>query len=462
MSKFASQGMPPIVFSWKKIAALGGVITLLLVGLVYAIGGTGHNNYENWQLKQGVFGDVAIVDTPGYYVSNFARIWTYPRSVQVNYDNAAAQGTPEDEVVEVTFNDGGIAVVSAMVRYTLPTDAKQREKLHQSFSGNVHNVTAAVRAHLVNCLKNTAPVMSASEHQSARKAEFNLVVEEQFRNGLYEMRKVEKTLKDQNDQFGKPITVYATEVVTDSSGKPTIVYPSPLTDYGIQIAQFSVTDTQYDAKTKEQFAAKKESYLAAEKSKAQQQQEVQQRLMTVEKGLREKAEITAEGNKEKEKAVIEATKKVEVAEQEKRQAETVANQKLSVAKIDKEEALTRASKDLEVAQIRTKAAEQDALAIKTLAEAEKQKIAMGGAITEKERVLAQIAADRDARVAEKLAQIRGPQIIFGGNGGSGTGDNGVSTDWQAGMWNMILLRNAIGDINKPLIFQPTQALPETK
>ena len=180
-----------------KLVLVGlAVLTVLAVALVIGTGGFGHNNFENWQLKQSVSGNVEVVDSPGYYTKMFATVWTYPRSVQVFYSKDAKEGNSEDESIDVTFNDGGQAQMSCMVRYNTPTSVEQRQKLHQNFSGNIHNVTAAVRAHLVNCLKNTAPMMSASENQSARKAEFNLLVEEQFKNGLYEMRKVTKELKD--------------------------------------------------------------------------------------------------------------------------------------------------------------------------------------------------------------------------------------------------------------------------
>ena len=252
--------------------------------------------------------------------------------------------------------------------------------------------------------------------------------------------------------------MYATEVVTDKEGKPIIVYPSPLKSFGVEIAQFSVTGTEYDPKTREQFAAKKESFLAAEKSKAQREQEVQQRLMTIEKGLREKAEVEAESNKAMAKDVIEATKKVRVAEQAKEEAETVANQKLAVAKIDKEEGLTKASKDLEIAVIRTKAAEQDALAIKTLADAEKQKIAMAGAITEHDRVLAKIDADARVGIATALANIKGPQIVMGGGTGSSSANG---SDWQSSMLTLVLLKNMGIDIG-PKTTIPFAPAPEQK
>ena len=77
----------------------------------------------------------------------------------------------------------------------------------------------------------------------------------------------------------------------------------------IGILQFSVTETQYDEQTLQQFAAKKQSYLAAEQAKAQRQEEYQQRLMVTERGLRQVAEIEAAENQEKKKATIAAEQK---------------------------------------------------------------------------------------------------------------------------------------------------------
>ena len=79
------------------------------------------------------------------------------------------------------------------------------------------------------------------------------------------------------------------------------------------VMQFSITLIEYDPATLAQFAAKKQSFLNAEKSKAQRQEEVQRRLMIEEQGLRQIAEIQAAENQKKERAVIEASQKEEVA-----------------------------------------------------------------------------------------------------------------------------------------------------
>ena len=95
---------------------------------------------------------------------------------------------------------------------------------------------------------------------------------------------------------------------------------SPLNRYGIKIIQFSVTETTYDDQTLQQFAAKKQSYLAAEQAKAQRQEEQQQRLMIIERGLRQVAETEAAANLEKKKATVAAQQEQEVAVIKKAQA----------------------------------------------------------------------------------------------------------------------------------------------
>lgn len=437
------QEFSPQDFPIKKIVSLVIALGLLIVLLGVTFNFIGRNDVSTWQVKQSLNGEVTVIDEPGYYFKPFAKVWTYPRSIQTFYDDER-KDNKKDETIGVTFNDGGTAKVSAMVRFGLPADKEQRLQLHRTFgnSNDCENITDAVWAHLVNTLKVSAPLMSASENQAGRKAEFNQVVEEQLRNGLYQMKIIPKIAKDQTDDKGQAITIYQTEIYLEN-GKPKLAQSSPLSDYGLFVTQFSITGTVYDEQTLKQFASKKESFLAAEKSKAQREQEVQQRLMTVEKGLREKAEVEAEANKEKAKVTIEAEQKVVVAAQQKLEAETVANRQLAIAEIEKKEAETKANNKLEVARIMAKAADEEAKAIKTLANAQQEKIKSGGAITDKERILAEIARDRDVQIAQHLSNIRTPNIIMNG-GGTGASSEG----WQSNLMNLVMLRMAGIDFNK--------------
>ncbi|MBU0553155.1 hypothetical protein KKB55_06225 [Myxococcota bacterium] len=423
--------------SMFKLAGAGVVIVLALTLLYSAFSGLfGKNDDHTWQIRQTIGGDVAVIDTPGYYWNGFAKVWTWPRAMQAEYSAHVEEGGKEDRSVQVTFNDGGTAQINMMVRFELPSTKELRRRLHRDFSGNPENVRQAVRAHLINCAKSTAPLMSASEHQSARKSEFSQIVEEQLSRGVYTTRKVERQVKDQTDEKGKPITIFTTEVVVDDKGKPIISQKSPLQEYGIVILQFSVTGTEYDAQTRKQFAAKKTSFLAAEQSKAEREQEVQQRLMIIERGLREKAEVEAQANKAKAKAVIEGEQRAEVAMQQKRQAEIQAEQILAVARLEKQQAEVRAEQEkaqariqaekglavagvhkeqaeleanrgLSVAEITKKQAELEASKVLSVAEIQKQQAELEAnkvlEVTKIQKTQAETVADQEVEVAKRQA-----------------------------------------------------------
>jgi hypothetical protein len=457
----------------KQISAIAGGAAILLIFVLTLSLGLGSNDDQNYQIKQSITGNVTVIDTPGWYLKMGATVWTYPRSVQKHFSASVDEGGVKDESIRVTFNDGGTAQVSAMVRFQTPIEEKMRRQAHQDFSGQVENMTQAVRAHLINCAKSSAPLMSASEHQSARKAEFSQLVEAQLTNGLYKMRRIKKDpqakLDDKGDELldEKGETVYeeqgprfSTEIVVDGQGVPVIAQPSPLKTYGITILQFSVTSTDYDNATRQQFEAKKQSFLAAEKSKAEREQEVQQRLMVTEKGLREAAEAEAIANVELTKATILADQEKQVAEtaaaktlavaeltkqealtkaqQDKEVAETAAAQLVAVAELAKEEALVKAQQELEVAELKKQAAIAEAEAITTLAEAEAVKIDKAGALTELQQALIQAAIDRDAKVAEALSKIAVPAVIMGSGGnGAVPGDASYTND----LINLNLMKN---------------------
>ncbi len=414
------------------------VITLTVAGLLVLLalltGALGKNNYQNYQVKQSLNGNVTIQSTSGIYQKWWAKMYTVPKAIQCHFSSELTEGEKVDDSIRVTFNDGGTAQVNCMIRIQTAIDNEKRLKTHEDFSSDPELIKKAVHAHLVNILKATAPCMSASEHQSARKSEFNNLTTEQLTKGLYKYRKIETQVKDPTDENGKMITIAKTEVVLDEDGMPIISQASPLELYGFVVQQFSITKTQYDPQTLKQFATKKESYLQTESSKAEREREVQQRLMVEEKGLREKAEIEAVANVERAEAIIKAEKEKEMAEISAQMKVTVAEQEKLEAEKVKEKALIVAQQAQEVAVIALEAARAEAEAIVLLAEAEQKRIDLAGKITEREQILAEISAKRDANVAKELAQIAVPttMIVGGGEGGS--------TDVTTHLMNMRLLQ----------------------
>ena len=421
----------------NKLIAFTALVVILLIAVftVFSI-----NQEQEWTFVQTPSGSTKIVNTAGMYTSWWGSEYAYPRAIQANYYKAVTDDSPTDESIRVTFNDGGYADMDTMVRFATPTSNEQQLSFHREFGGNLDKIEWAVWSHLANCLKASGPLMSSSEHQTSRNGEFTQVVRQQLEEGIYEMRRVERVLQDQFDDKGKPIVVFATEIVRDEKGRPIISQVSPLKVLGMSISQFSITAADYDNTTLEQFSQKKNAFLNAEKSKAQREEEVQQRLMIEERGRREKAEFEAKALKEKASAVIDAQKIKEVAELEanklKAVAETNAQRELEVARLNKQTAETKANQELEVAKIERMAAEENAAREVALAQAKEKSIALGGAITEKERVLAEINAQRDVRVAEQLSKIATPGVVIVG----GDGKEGTASGLTENLINMTLLK----------------------
>jgi hypothetical protein len=420
--------------NFRVTAAIGAAALVLVIGLIGLYGIVGHNNDQNWQVLQSPGGTVTVIDQPGYYFKGFGTVWTYPRTMEAFYSSHPDENNGTDESIRVTFNDAGNAQVSSYVRVQLPTDTEKRRLMHRDFQANTDYIKGAIRAHLVNCIKASGPVMSASENQSSRKAEFNQIVEEQLAQGLFKMRRTSITLDDLVeiedggfDEAGnkvvreKKAVVQATEIVNDASGRPIVIQPSPLSHYGLA-----------------QFSAKKESYLNAERSKAQRQEEVQQRLMIEEKGRRQIAEIEAEENQKKAKALIQAQQAAEVAEIDKKRAVTDAQRKVEVAMQSQREAETLK----QIAKIEADTAELKKAATISVAEGKQKEIELGGGISDEKRVLAEIAAKRDVNVAEALSKVNVPSTVIVGGDGSG----GSMTE---NLLNMALLKST-GILKEPV------------
>jgi len=402
--------------SIKNILTTVFIGAIVIVLAVLFFGGFAQNEAQNWQHVQSVRGTQTIRDRAGWYLKMFATVTTYPRFVDVAYNDKDDEGGKAKESIRVTFNDGSTAQIETFTRYATPAIEQKRLEFHQQFSGNIRNASYSLKAHLINCIKTTGPLMSATENQAARKAEFTNIIENQLSNGLYEMKQVTRELKDRYDEDGRPITVQATEIITNEKGVQVVAQQSPLTDYGMGVLQFSVTGIVYDTETLAQFSAKKQSFLAAAKSKAQQAEMIAERLKIEEEGKKDKAQQEAISNVAKAKAVIAAELKAEVALQTKIQAETKAAQGLSVAKIAKEEKLTIANMGLEVAQINALEAAEVKRATILKAEGRKEAIELSGDITEIEQAMIDAEVAKAEAVAKAMENINVPQIMFIGGG----------------------------------------------
>jgi regulator of protease activity HflC (stomatin/prohibitin superfamily) len=429
--------------SAKVAAAVATAVFVCILALVIN-SSFSVNDAANWQIHQSVFGKVTVIDRAGVYFNGWGTVYTYPRYVEYYYTERPDRGSPTDESIRTTFNDGGTAQVSSFAKIRTPIETDFRLTFHQVFRGDLLSIRDAVEAHLANCIKATGPTMSSTEHQTARKAEFTQLCEGMLADGLYAMRREVSTVappvvlqtEKPDGHAGvaqEPEKRVSTEIVYDeTTGKPVIATESPLKRYGMAIEQFSILETNYDGKTLEQFAERKEVLLLTEKSKAEQAKFVQEKLRQKAEGEVTVEKIRQEGEKEKMQATVAAEKEAEVAEITKKQRVTEASQKVEVAEQAKLEAETLR----EIAEIKAKTAELEKQAQISEAEGKQKLLEIGGALSEEKLKLAELRKERDEAVAKALSGVKTPSVILNGSGGSGTGG-----DTQTQLLNMVLLRS---------------------
>jgi hypothetical protein len=412
------------IMSNKSILAIIIACVAVIGGAIIFTSALGVCDAQEWIVVQPLWGDTYVQEDPGPYIKGFAKTWAYPRNIEFRYNDDPSDGDKAIESIGVTFNDGGTADISTYIRVQTPLTETNRLAFHQQFGGIKDNIKASIKSFMIDCMKSTAPLMSASENQSARKSEFRQLVLNQMTNGLYDMNLEEVVKKDSTDTTGQEITLYKTTIRL-ADGKPIITTTSPITDkFKMEVTQFSVTATEYDPATKKQFAAKKEAYLGAEMAKASRSKEVQERLMIIEKGLREAAEAEAKGNVAKTTAVIAAELKAEVMLQTKIEAETKAQMALSVAETDKATLLMAEAAKFEQAVIAAATALEDKKAMIAIAEGKKEAIELSGEITELEEAQIRAEVDKVRAIADALRDINVPStmIVTGGEGGGNVTD----------------------------------------
>lgn len=435
-----------ITLKWAPVAAasVGILIILCCLPLVYE-----WNNDEHYQILEYPDGGIAVIDTTGYHLQYFGEVFTYPRYLDMT-DEPKVQGkTTIDNSVRVTFNDGGWGNMSNHLKIQLPSVAEKRIALHQHFGRSLDKgIEEAVMHHLINCLKNTGPLMSGSEHQSQRKAEFYQVVSDQLTKGLYVMERVkqevERTEKSPNSTDDHDVQ-YITRIKRNPDGTPVMAAPSPLTEYGISVVQYNQTNTVYDKDTETQISAKRNSYQLAEEAKAGVEKEHQMLQEVIGKGRLAVASIEAEELKTKKSTLVKAQQELDVKSINQQEQVTIAEQAVAVAG----ESLKQQTTELETSKIAVDIAKADAKALIALSKATNAKIAKGGSLSEKDKMLAEMRMRRNAAIAESIAKIPSPKtVIFNdGKGGGAAAASGAST--QETLMSLIMLQELGKNKNNP-------------
>ncbi len=456
-----------------KYALMSTVIAMVAL-IIVAKAFIGRNDMYTWQYVQKWNGHTFVQNEFGWYWKGLASVTTYPDVLEVYGTKKPCPQSPGDDSARVNFNDGGWADVDWYARIRLPKPTfeegetaemraaieQKQQAFHRMFR-SAPNAIAAVRAHARDCIGKTGNIMSASENQAARKAEFFEVAFGQFKDGYYEMRPVtirRKGLKDliqaveaastapqtavqpaaddappKEEPKDAPMlaqatqevvgessiesseTVRAAEVVIGADGKPVIAIPSPLAVYDVQVLQFSLSETEYDGGetdpptgTMAKFKEKRALLLATETARALAVQQAQERLMNIAEGNRAIAETEATANQEMARKVIAAQVLQEVDGVKKKLFEVQGATKVLVAEVMGKQL----EAERETAVLEAQTAENARKAAEITAKAQEQMIALGGAATEAEKALQEIYTKQTQDVAEGLPTLQVPDTVI--------------------------------------------------
>lgn len=380
------------------------VLVLAMIGIIMA-GGFTANNEETWTIIQKPFGDdrIVVIDSKEVFVPKyFGSEATYYDTYTVFFSDRPDEGGADDKSVTVQFSDKGTANFSANVVFSTPfANEDEQLEFHKLARGKESVIIQTVKSALNEASRFTAAKLTASKF-----------VEEQ-----------EQVTSDIRDR---------------------LMADTLLAKWNITIDAIKLSNINPDSKTKEQFTKQQEAILLAKEADMNKQKFEQQKLAT-------EADFANKIAKQKGEAEVVAVKARTDALREKELAEITAKRKVTVAEFEKEEAEVQkqraeidASKLVEVAKLNYLASVEDAKAVIELAQAEEKRIALAGAITETDRVLAEIGAKRDALVAKELAKIQVPQVVMGGGA-----DGGESTLTES-LLNLKLLQ-ATGVLDEPKV-----------
>lgn len=379
-----------------------------------------------------ITGQESMVADTGYNLYLFGRYnaWKNAMSVQASLTGGeSVQAEVESTQMSanlapksLVFLDQVDAFVSATSRFQLPADEDAFLRLARQYRTPENLLRTELIPAFQETLGATAALMSAEDYFQGGQTEFNNEFLRQMQDGIYLVRRIEKTviaegdragtanatLGEEQEQFGDETkTIFVVEKLLDATGQPRRKEQS-FTQFGISVTSARVTNVDPNAKFKERMGLRQQA--AADRAIAREQriQEEEQRLLAIAKGEREVAERQAAAK------VIQIERTTD-AQTEKQLAITAAEREREAARIAKEQAqilLEKARIDAEAVQVAADAAAYE----------KREILAADNALAQK--LEAYVAIQRVW--ADAFARRQVPTTVFGTTEGGAGSDSDVT------------------------------------
>ncbi|HBJ84603.1 MAG TPA: hypothetical protein DDZ88_12175, partial [Verrucomicrobiales bacterium] len=252
------------------IAAVLSVMVLVLSSMLFETNDAGYV-----QVKQAAgSGEMSVRTTPGVYLQLFGDIHEY--KISDVYDFNAGE-----EQILVRFNDAATARISGQIKYRLPVKEGSILQIHEDFRSFEAVQSDLVRQVVAASLKQSATHFGAEEVYSTRRSDFIDLVNAQIKSGIYATAYTERLRKDDE---GNNFIQRTVSVRLSADGKPIISEPSAFDRYDVELVQLVINDIDFDDKTDELIAKRKEAEQEQVVAKAKAERAKQDAITAQEQG----------------------------------------------------------------------------------------------------------------------------------------------------------------------------------
>jgi len=403
------------------IGLVAGFISFIVVwNSFYIVSGT------EYAIERTPAGDMQGVIEPGIHfkVPFLSSVHFYDQFQTVSYVDDDEDPETIGSLKRINFADTYGGYVGGTIRYQLSSNPELLVAMHKAYLNERNLITAGLKPVSKQLLTYTANQITGENFMQGGQNDYQIRIEDQGNKGLYITKrlkvKVQKNdsnvgLKNENpkDRKQRDSYIYKTVIQKDANGEP-LRQELPTTQYGIKIVQVTIDDFKPEKKLND-FINRKKDQIAIRQKLIEEQENERQSAVTAElKGNRERVEARQQMLKEKDAAIIQAQKQVELEQKES---------DLQVVRKNKE--LEVATANLGIQTANAKAAIQQAKAIeaKGLAEA-KVKEAMYNAVR---KDILQLETDK--AIAEfKYAALPKIQVAMPTNVMMSGSDSGIQLD----------------------------------
>lgn len=304
--------------------------------------------------------------------------------------------------IAITFIDRVGAAVQVSVRMKMPEDPETFKALAESFRHPQNLINNTLIPTIKEQISNTGYMFAAQDYISGAATDFRQAVDDQLKYGGYSTERREyydtvySAIQENGPRVIKEInTRYRIIRKTDKAGK-LIRIPHEITKNNILVTQVIVDEVYPEPAFKQRLEAQRDisAQKRIEMEKIETARAEQQRIIA--EGERDKAKERVDQEKEQVKQLIAIETQLKQETTKKQLAEIA----LQTARLESEQNLVR-----ERAQ----------------AEANRLKVAAG--LTPQERAM--IQKETAIGVAEKLAELKFPQVYINGNGKDSGGQMGL-------------------------------------